>query len=82
MSNWPLQDAKAHFSELIRVCISSGPQTVLVRGRAQAVVLSREDYERLVGQKLTLLEFMNRSPLKGLEIDFERDQSLDRDITL
>lgn len=32
--------------------------------------------------KKTLLEFFRESPLVGLELEFERDKSIDRDVTL
>lgn len=82
MLSWQLQEAKAHFSELIRDCISSGPQMVLVRGKEEAIVISKRDYDRLVGKKLNLVDFMGRSPLKGLPLDLTRDTSPDRDIEL
>jgi len=82
MLSWQLQEAKAHFSELIRACISSGPQMVLVRGKEEAVVMSKQEYERLTGKKLKLVDFMSRSPLKGLMLDLKRDTSADRDIEL
>ena len=82
MSVWQLQEAKAHFSELIRVCTDEGPQMVSVRGKEEAVVISKEDYDRLIGKKLGLVEFMNQSPLKGLILDLERDQSPSRDVDL
>ncbi len=79
---WPLQEAKAHFSELIRVCAHEGPQFVSVRGEEKAVVISKQDYEKLIGSKLNFLDFMNMSPLKGLKLDLTRDSSSDRDIEL
>ena len=45
--NWPLQDAKNRFSEVVRRAKSEGPQTVTVHGRRAAVVLSAEDYDAL-----------------------------------
>jgi len=42
------------------------------------VVLSREDYDRLKGQKPSLTEFLRASPLAGIE----RDLSLPRDVEL
>lgn len=78
---WPLQEAKAHFSELIRACQKS-PQIVSVRGHEEAVVISKKDYEALIGEKPSFLELMNHSPLKGLDLSFERDRSLDRDVDL
>ncbi len=32
MKNWPVQDAKARFSELLDTCVSEGPQVVTRRG--------------------------------------------------
>lgn len=47
MSNWPVQDAKARFSELLDACINDGPQIVTRRGTATAVVLTVTEWERL-----------------------------------
>ena len=33
-------------------------------------------------RKQTLLEFFRESPLVGLELEFERDRSIDRDVPL
>ena len=45
--NWPLQDAKNRFSEVVKRARAEGPQTVTLRGARAAVVLSAEDYDRL-----------------------------------
>jgi prevent-host-death family protein len=82
MSHWQLQDAKAHFSELIRICSSKGPQVISVRGKEEAVMLSKQDYEKLLGNKPSFLEFMDQSPLKGVTLDLTRDRSTDRNIDL
>ncbi len=37
---WQLQEAKAHFSEVVRRAQNSGPQHVTVHGREVAVILS------------------------------------------
>ena len=79
---WPLQEAKAQFSELIRACIQRGPQMISVRGVETAVMLSKQEYESLIGKKPSFLELMEKSPLKGLDLDFERDRSPGRDIDL
>ena len=44
---WRLQDAKARFSELVRLARQAGPQRVTVRGRDAVVVVSSEEYDRL-----------------------------------
>ena len=37
MKTWPVQDAKARFSEFLQVCIVDGPQMVSKRGAEAAV---------------------------------------------
>ena len=40
MAYWPIQDAKAHFSEVIERARSEGPQTITRHGAERAVLLS------------------------------------------
>jgi prevent-host-death family protein len=47
MGEWPLQDAKNKFSELVNAALAGEPQRVTRRGRPAVVVLSAEEYERL-----------------------------------
>lgn len=81
-NNWKLEDAKARFSELVRIANSTGPQHVTVRGKDRAVVMSASDYERLKNgdQRQPLVAFMEGLGLDGLELGRERD--LGRDIEL
>lgn len=71
---WPLQDAKARFSELVREAESAGPQHITVHGREAVVVLSEADYRRLKGQRSgrLLVDLLAASPLK--EVSFERER--------
>ena len=39
MQTWPIQDAKARFSEFLDACISNGPQMVSKRGVDAAVLV-------------------------------------------
>jgi prevent-host-death family protein len=48
---WPLQDAKARFSELVRRAQQEGPQHVTVHGRDSVVVVSEEDFRALSGAR-------------------------------
>ena len=82
MQTWQLQEAKARLSEVVRLCVQEGPQTLTVRGKEEVVLLSKREYEHLLGSKPNLFDFMRHSPLKGVEISFERDQTRIRDITL
>ena len=47
MANWPVQDAKTHFSELIERAQSEGPQVITRHGAERAVLMSVEDYRAL-----------------------------------
>ena len=47
MTIWPVQDAKARFSEMLETCIANGPQIVTRRGKQEAVLVPIEEWERL-----------------------------------
>ena len=62
MQAWQLQEAKAHLSEVVGLCIQQGPQLLTVRAKDEAVLLSKKDYEQLTGEKPNFLDFMGPSP--------------------
>ena len=70
MSTWPVQDAKARFSELVRRVRSEGPQHVTVHGRDEVVVISAEEFRRLKGDLTgeALIAAMRMSPHRDLDI--------------
>ena len=84
MQVWQMQEAKARLSEVVKRAESDGPQDITLHGRSVAVVLSRAAFERLSGQQASVLEFMQASPLAGLddELVFERDLSPTRKLKL
>lgn len=47
MHAWPVQDAKARFSELLGACLSEGPQIVSKRGAETAVLININEWRRL-----------------------------------
>lgn len=47
MHAWPVQDAKARFSELLGACLSDGPQIVSKRGAEAAVLININEWRRL-----------------------------------
>ena len=48
MSNvWPVQDAKARFSELLETTVGEGPQIITKRGVETAVLVPIERWHRL-----------------------------------
>ena len=44
---WPVQDAKAHFSELLEASLKEGPQIVTRRGVDAAVLMPVDQWRRL-----------------------------------
>jgi antitoxin Phd len=59
MKSWPVQDAKARFSELLDTCLKEGPQIVSKRGAAAAVLVPLKDWQRLQrSAKPTLKELL------------------------
>lgn len=82
---WQLQTAKARFSELFRMARTKGPQLITRQGKEGVVMLPVEQFDQLINrprQPKSLVQFFRESPLVGLELDFERDRDMGRDIDL
>jgi prevent-host-death family protein len=81
---WPLQDAKARFSELVRKVRSEGPQHVTVHGRDEVVVIAAEEFRRLKGTVTgkALVEAMGASPHRESDIEPRRSPMHVRDVAL
>lgn len=81
---WLLQDAKARFSELVRRVRSDGPQHVTVHGRDEVVVIAAEEFRKLKGDRNgeALIEAMQASPYRDLEIEPRRAPAPVRDVDL
>jgi prevent-host-death family protein len=47
MSTWPVQDAKARFSEFLQACLTNGPQLVTKRGQEAAVLVPVSQWRQL-----------------------------------
>jgi len=82
MQTWQLQEAKAHLSKLVKFVLTDGPQEITVNREPAVVIISVKEYKRLRAPKKSFVDFMQESPLCGLELDFSRNQSLTRDISL
>jgi prevent-host-death family protein len=77
---WSVAEAKAKFSELVESARSKGPQRVTRNGKEAVVVVSAEEWARRVRPApKTMLEFLERSPLKGSDLNLERDRDIGRD---
>lgn len=47
MNAWPVQDAKARFSEFLDTCVRDGPQVVTRRGAETAVLVPIAQWRQL-----------------------------------
>jgi len=47
VQSWPVQDAKARFSQFLETCLAEGPQMVTRRGTEAAVLVSADEWRRL-----------------------------------
>ena len=82
---WQVQTAKAKFSELFRLARTEGPQRITRQGKEGVVMISDEQYDRLMVKSRhpkSIVQFFRDSPLAGVELDWERDKDQGRDIRL
>lgn len=82
MSRWSIAEAKARFSEVIEKALREGAQEVTRHGKRTAVVVSAAEWDRRSRRKGSLVELLNRSPLKGSGLTIERPRELPRDVEL
>jgi antitoxin Phd len=77
---WNLADAKNRFSEVVNRALTEGPQRIR-RRQEEVVLLSFEEYERLIGQRPGFKEYLAAGEsFEGL--DLTRNTSPDRDVAL
>jgi antitoxin Phd len=66
MRAWPVQDAKARFSEMLESCLREGPQVVTKRGAEAAVLVAATEWQRLNrAAKPTLKELLLADDARG-----------------
>jgi len=82
MRSWQLQQAKARLSELVGAAQREGPQEITLHGKPAVLVLSLRDYQELTGGKPSFVEFISKSPLAGIELQIEREESAVREVQL
>lgn len=78
---WSLQDAKNKFSQVVEEAQKEGPQVVTKRGIETIIILSIEDYKKLIKPKINLVEFFQKSPLHGTDLDLTRSKEPSRKVT-
>lgn len=59
LNSWPVQDAKARFSEMLESSIKHGPQLVTKHGRAAAVLVPVQQWDAMqAGTRLDLKQLL------------------------
>lgn len=79
---WSVAEAKARLSELIEHVDRDGPQTISRRGKEVAVVVSIEEWHRKSKRSGSLAEFFAESPLRGSDVEVDRDKAPPRDVSI
>jgi len=82
MEHWQLQDAKNRFSEIVNKALRNGPQVVTRRGKKTVVIMSVEQYQSLVRPKINIVDFFQKSPLRGEDLDLTRKKDSARKVVI
>lgn len=77
LKTWQLQEAKNRFSEVVTWALKNGPQVITKHGTEVAILLSYDDYRRLIASQHTrsVSAFFRESPLAQVALDLRRDSS-------
>jgi prevent-host-death family protein len=82
---WTLQDAKNRFSEVVDAALHGRPQEVSRRGRPAVVVVSADDYARLLaeagGRRGSFADHLMSFPGAAPAGDIDRVGVLPRDVS-
>jgi prevent-host-death family protein len=81
MHVWQLQEAKAKLTQLINEA-KLEEQIISRHGINEAIVMSVERYAELCGTKEDLVSFFRQSPLYGIDLKLDRDESMIREVDL
>ena len=83
-NRWRLQDAKARFSEVVRLAQSAGPQHVTLHGRDSVVIVDAVEFQRLQGHRTgqLLIDALQASPNKEIDLVPGRAPMTVRAVTL
>ncbi len=81
---WKLGEAKARFSEVVRLAASGQPQRVAVRGGTAVVVVAADEFDRLRSRHSapSLHDLLSGSPLNRLEFGSGSIRSPVREVDL
>ena len=81
---WKLEDAKARFSEVVRLARENAPQRITVRGEDAVVILSAQAFDKLLPflEQPSFHGLLSQSPLNRLEFEQSGIESPIRDIEI
>lgn len=84
LQTWKLEDAKARFSEVVRLARDVNLQLVTVRGKDAVVVLSADQFAKLLPlmAQPNIHQFLSQSPLSRLDFEQSSVQSPVREVEL
>jgi len=81
MQIWQLQEAKSRFSEVVDLTLKEGPQLVTRRGEEAVVILAANEFRRLSGQTMNLIDCLLSAP-RGEPLVLDRSPEPIRDLVL
>lgn len=82
--NWKLEDAKARFSEVVRLAREQVPQRITVRGEDAVVIISAQEFAKLLPllEQPSIHTLLSQSPLSRLDFEQPSLQPPVRDVEL
>lgn len=83
-SGWKLGEAKAKFSQLVRLAKSGHPQRVTVHGKDAVVIVAADTFEALQAreQSTSLRQLLSQSPLSRITFGEDGVRSPVREVEL
>lgn len=82
MKHLQLQEVKARFSQIVKTVLTDGPCEVTIHGKPAVVILSKKEYEKMLGPKESLLTFLQSAPFDADKLKITRIKSSIREVDL
>ncbi|MEL6552278.1 MAG: type II toxin-antitoxin system Phd/YefM family antitoxin [Cyanobacteria bacterium J06621_11] len=84
LAGWKLEEAKAKFSEVVRLARNQAPQRITVRGEDAVVIISAKEFAKLMPwlQQPNLHDLLSQSPLSQIDLEPQSVHSPVRDVDI
>ncbi|ANV89486.1 type II toxin-antitoxin system prevent-host-death family antitoxin [Picosynechococcus sp. PCC 8807] len=84
LQTWKLEDAKARFSEVVRLAREADPQLITVRGKDAVVIIAADQFVKLLPlmKQPNIHGLLSQSPLSRLNFELSGVQSPVRKVEL